>query len=282
MMCDIWKEKPKQDFDIQFFREVTGSQIFQNINSVSLTGGEPFLIPNLADFLALVQKTAPYAHINISTNGYRPDIILRTLQNAKNSPVSLTVSFDGPNNHDRIRGRQGSCAEIIKLVSLLKMRFPSIRVMLKFTITPWNYDEIVSTSRFAKQIGFPLQIKMIEYHPHYHNRLKHINVDKMFSKRQKSEIAAQCVRAIGLGVANKKNVKSLAKKLMTGKRDSGCPSKAIFFALNGYVYLCRKKTPIGNLKDCSITQVLHSEKYWKTKLDRDRCTEQHCTPFDFR
>ena len=75
-MCDIWKERPKKDFDFEVFRRILREKIISNINSISFTGGEPFMMGNLKDYYFVLKKYSPKSYFNINTNGYLTEEII--------------------------------------------------------------------------------------------------------------------------------------------------------------------------------------------------------------
>jgi MoaA/NifB/PqqE/SkfB family radical SAM enzyme len=76
------------------------------IATVNLSGGEPFLYPELPEVLTFVSKQQSFG-LHISTNGTL--IGEKEIALLKNSGASVQVSIDGPEEfHDRFRGCKGA------------------------------------------------------------------------------------------------------------------------------------------------------------------------------
>lgn len=76
------------------------------INTVYLSGGEPFLYPGLSEILAAVSKQQSF-ELHVSTNGTLINTREATL--LKDSGANAQVSIDGPETyHDLVRGFKGS------------------------------------------------------------------------------------------------------------------------------------------------------------------------------
>ena len=68
-MCDIWQDSKKIELSLNFIQKLPSAPIFKEINYYSLSGGEPFLMKNLNQYLIEIHKIKHNAGINISTNG---------------------------------------------------------------------------------------------------------------------------------------------------------------------------------------------------------------------
>ncbi|MBS3111021.1 4Fe-4S cluster-binding domain-containing protein, partial [Candidatus Woesearchaeota archaeon] len=78
-MCGIWAEPRKRIFPLDLFSRILQDSSMKSLRHVALTGGEPFLLPNLEDYYAAARAHAPQAYINISTNGSLTERTMRFL-----------------------------------------------------------------------------------------------------------------------------------------------------------------------------------------------------------
>ena len=76
------------------------------VDEFNLLGGEPTIHPRLPEFVVLVRRHWPAAHIRIITNGFflhrHPDLPA-TLAAAGNAELALSVHYDGANYSERLR-----------------------------------------------------------------------------------------------------------------------------------------------------------------------------------
>jgi len=122
---------------------------------VGITGGEPFLRPDLPDILREVRARGMVAHVN--TNGHflagaRLDGVLAA------DPDSINVSLDAadPAVHDRLRGVPGSHARILEGVGRLlairgKARRPRVAITSVFHRD--NLDGAEALARLCTEAG---------------------------------------------------------------------------------------------------------------------------------
>jgi MoaA/NifB/PqqE/SkfB family radical SAM enzyme len=235
-MCSIWEEKERKDFPLEAYENILRDKNLGGLRCLALTGGEPFMIPDFERYAIAARKLHPKTHINISSNGTLLSPMMRLFWETGTSNMSLTISYDGK-KHDEIRGRHGTEQIIFQNASLLKSRFPELKIDMKFTITPWNYGQISAAVKKCESHGIELQVKLIEELRCYHNRMRPLSFALSDAQMRKVKTDLPKIR-----VSNKNYSLSLQK---SGKRCSG--TNKLFINLLGDAYLCRKKAKIGNI-----------------------------------
>jgi len=148
-MCNIWKradgdkELSPEEADA-FFRR-TGK-----FSWVGLTGGEPFLRPDLGELADIaVRHNRPLKALHINTNGQMPARVtdFAAAFRARHPRVQLviTVSVDGPPAvHDAIRGREGSWCQAVDTFSELKA-ISGVKSQVGFTLSEANFGTYKET-----------------------------------------------------------------------------------------------------------------------------------------
>jgi len=174
--CNIWR-KSKENTKInaeelklaEIKKAFKESQYLKCIQSIGLTGGEPFLRKDFTDLCGFFIEKFPNAAISIPTNALMPNLVIAGLEKIINtySPengIFLSISMDGiGKNHDEIRGMPGNYSRVLELIDLIKKKVPSINQGISFTIMPQNYKDLLNVYRFAKNndIGFGFQFAQI-------------------------------------------------------------------------------------------------------------------------
>ena len=69
-MCNIWKMEQMPLLDLIEYEKLP-----VNIKEVNITGGEPFLSPNLIEIIKILISKNPKVRIIISTNGFATELI---------------------------------------------------------------------------------------------------------------------------------------------------------------------------------------------------------------
>ncbi len=120
------------------------------ISELFLTGGEPFLLPDLAErILWSVEKLQTTVLTNAMLfRGTR----LAALQSLAGRPVRFQVSLDGPSPeaHDPIRGA-GSFDRAVEGIGILRRL--GFTVLISTTVTPGNADLECETRAFVRGLG---------------------------------------------------------------------------------------------------------------------------------
>jgi MoaA/NifB/PqqE/SkfB family radical SAM enzyme len=118
-MCDLpARGDRRRELDTDGLRGVLDGMRDLGVLGVGITGGEPLLRPDLLDLVRHGTEQGLLMHVN--TNGTLvTDEVARGL--AAHGAASVNVSLDGPDagTHDRLRGRQGSFARVLRAAARL-------------------------------------------------------------------------------------------------------------------------------------------------------------------
>ncbi|HUQ91519.1 MAG TPA: radical SAM protein [Bryobacteraceae bacterium] len=117
-----------------------------------LSGGEPFLRPELAEIVTMFVRNNKVANVNLPTNGLLPDKIFREVDRmlaaAPDVSIDLNFSLDGlANTHDAIRGVPNNFQRTLATVREADKRYKDVRRLRRnvlTVVTRENYQEIVS------------------------------------------------------------------------------------------------------------------------------------------
>jgi len=148
--CDLWHYTDMMPFE-------SAATIVQRapaagVKTLVITGGEPFVHPRIYELIELAKNLD--LGVNITTNG---TLLVKDVDKIKNSRVdSLSISLDGfKENHDRLRGVDGTFAEVMRAVDVLKAE-TDIWINIYFVVTKENVRELaqVYDMTVQKEIGF--------------------------------------------------------------------------------------------------------------------------------
>jgi len=247
-MCGIWAENPKRTLEPATVATVLAAPVFAALRVVSLTGGEPFLLPDLLDYYREVRRVRPHAHVNVSSNGYYSDRTLDFLAATDPNSVSLTISYDGIRSHDLVRGVVGSAARLLATATAVRDRFPHVPLSLKLTINNDNYGEIVDTAAQCRALGIPFRFKTLEKLKCHQNRYPAEITGPDYSAEMRDAVRAQAEQVLEAGgETNRRYVRDLVAKFSGSSPACHCSARTLFLGVDGEVFLCRKKDAIGNV-----------------------------------
>ncbi|WP_307141252.1 radical SAM protein [Siphonobacter sp. SORGH_AS_1065] len=128
----------------------------EGFNTISVSGGEPFMYTHLEEVLAFAQ--AEGFNTGIATNGMllKTDRARRILKHAD----IVAVSIDGPADlHDFIRGQQGAFDKMLEGVEVLKQHNKPFGFI--HTVTPESWSSLIWLADFAYEQG----AQLLQLHP---------------------------------------------------------------------------------------------------------------------
>ena len=155
--CFYWEELnlPKNELSLDEIERIARS--LPNLLSLSLTGGEPYLRPDLPEIAAAFETYSRVRNIQIPSNGL---MVERTIERAaallervRNARVCTGVSLDGPKDiHNEIRQNQRSFDQAIRCLAefkKLKSQHPNLSVGVALTVTSANQDHLHEFYRYV-------------------------------------------------------------------------------------------------------------------------------------
>ena len=143
---------PRRGLGLSNVQRLVDEAVDLGFSDVFLTGGEPFLLPDIYDMLA-------YASARVRTTVLTNAMVLRGTRLEKlvavaNDNMIVQVSLDGgrPEDHDAYRGT-GAWAKTVEGIKLLQER--GFRVRLSTTETPANAPYIALVCEYHRALGIP-------------------------------------------------------------------------------------------------------------------------------
>ncbi len=153
-MCDLpSRGDRRREADAEGLRGTLDAFRDLGVLGVGVTGGEPLLRPDTIDIIRHGSKRGLLMHLN--TNGSLvTENTARALADA--GLASANLSLDGPDaeTHDRLRGRQGSFARVLRAAARLSAvpRRP-YRVALTCALGPGNAPRVDALLERARDLG---------------------------------------------------------------------------------------------------------------------------------
>ncbi len=148
--CFYWDNLNKNE-DLTFEQLETISRTAPPFRKLWLSGGEPFLRPELARIITMFARNNGVENVNLPTNGLLPartdEVIGEVLADNPRLTVDLNFSLDGlANTHDTIRGVPRNFERTLSTISLMEQKYGGVRRLRRnvlSVITTENYRELV-------------------------------------------------------------------------------------------------------------------------------------------
>ncbi len=153
-MCDVWKKTDHDDMTLGEIRAVFRQ--IPHLDSLRITGGEPFLRRDLADVTRVILEETNPAVVHVTTAGVLTERILEYAQAVGSPKLHLKLSIDAVGDrHDEIRGVPGVYEKAMRtLRSLVELRGKhGFYVGVNQTITDKNWDQIEPLRAEMNQLG---------------------------------------------------------------------------------------------------------------------------------
>lgn len=151
--CGCRRGDEEIELDTDGFKRVLDAIIEEaEVPSVSFTGGEPTLRPDLPELVRYARSRGMWT--NLITNGTRLTAGLAdALRQAGLDSAQVSLEAGEAGRHDAIVGREGAFAETI--AGLRAARDAGIRVHTNTTISALNRDCLVGIVRLVKELELP-------------------------------------------------------------------------------------------------------------------------------
>ncbi len=157
--CFYWEELNKRKNELALDEIERISRSLPNLLSLSLTGGEPYLRPDLPEIASAFERNSRVRNIQIPSNGLLVDRTVERLEEllgkVRRARVCTGVSLDGPEDiHNRIRQNDKSferAIETLKRMQKLQSSYPNLFVGVALTVSSANQPRLDDFYRFVAE-----------------------------------------------------------------------------------------------------------------------------------
>lgn len=282
--CFNWRNLNQQS-DLTLNEIEVLSEQLGKIDSLLLSGGEPFLRKDLVEICHLFLEKNNVTTISIPTNGINSSIIRQKtreiLKLACNRNIFVRISLDGTEEiHDRIHRVPGAFKKAINsfcYLAELRSEFSNLNIGINATVWNENYENLFELIVELKKQLADLQnfnISLLRGTPKdktyklpcNDNLMKlHEYIKKNFDKNKSliSRTIEDVIFRLNMkGLSLKKQILSCQAGRLIGVIDA-----------NGDVRLCELLPPIGNLRKASFGDI------WQSKtadVARKKIADRQC------
>jgi len=296
--CGIWKEHRPRSLPLSVIEYLTTALLKNvHINSVALTGGEPFLHPQLAAilrFFHILKLKKLVRAVGIYSNGFDHRRIIGFLEAHRRMlrGMSLGISLDGlEGHHDALRGRRGAFKASMKTIDYIAEQYMGlVKPSIKFTINRRNYGDLSALYFLSKSRGFRFMPKLAEFEAsaYYHRvscRVTDLDWNVPVVKRQiirQLDLVNADLKSSATETADAKVISCLKKMVRLGPRAiKGCrtPESFLFVTCAGELYPCLYMPPISSIRKHFLQDIYgpeHLERIRRARQGRcPRCYAYH-------
>lgn len=284
VMCGMHSLINKKHMSAEEISNVLADKLYQDVQSVGINGGEPFLRLDLIECIGNIVNTLPKLRtINIISNGYCTKKIINDLKVIKKicteAKVKLQVSFslDGIEEMQGfMRGKEDAYDKLVNTIQLIKdnrdMYCDSL--MMICTVTKYNIYKIYEVEKWSKEYNIEVSYNVATINKRIANEDR-VNDFSVFGDEQARMLTQEFFYKKYLETGSEKYY-GLFLFLHEGKRYGYCPyeyKEGVTLTPSGEVCYCATHSEImGNaLKESSYNIFVDNENY-----HRDLCNK-HCS-----
>ncbi len=273
VMCDIWKNKGMDFLSPEIFRKLPSS-----LEMIDITGGEPFLRPDIPELVSSLRQTCPKARILITTHGFMTDKIEGQLQALLNGDpeIAFRLSLDGLGKvHEEIRQIPQAFEKVLATLTLLqKSGVKDLGII--FTLMKQNRHQLREVYQFCKERGVSFTLNAVHDSSVYFGEGKQgMNADPQSVKSDFDFIFWEQMKTFRpKNWAKAWFNQNLLRYLQTHRRAIACGAGDDFFYMDSHanIFMCQYKNwPIGNLVQSSFEDIWNSPAQMKFSPQARQC-----------
>lgn len=286
--CGIWRlpESAKEHSGADLLARVEGDPFLRElVESVNLSGGEPFTHPRIAHLMSgMLQHYKRLKEICINTDGHGKseikDALAATLPKCRDRGAKMRVyiSLDGIGQaHDRHRRHPGAfqlADQALNFLAWEAKKWPdTLRVTASFTITDRNTSQILPVLHYCRAIGVRVDYNLAARPEVFIGGAgleRRFQVTEDEFEEVRSSIVEVCRYPETINFSSRFYA-TMLETLQSGRRQRGCffPEKGFVLMPDGKVYIC------GTFLDFFIGNFLETdfETIWNG-AERRNCRDE--------
>lgn len=255
--CGIWRlpdSEKEHSVDGLLQRIVDDPFLRDNIESVNLSGGEPFRHPGLTGLmLGMLEHYGNLKEICINTDGHLKQAIKESLAailplcEERGVKIRMYISLDGIGQaHDRHRRHLGAfqqADEALRYLADQQRRHPDVvRASASFTITDRNAGQILPTFHYVRSIGARIDYNLAARPEVF---IGGAGLERKFQvDDDQFELVSSAIAEVSRHPENSnfspRFYATMLETLRSGRRKRGCffPEKGFVLMPDGKTYIC--------------------------------------------
>ena len=168
VMCNIWKMDHTNEMTVEEFATFMNDNIFKEVESVGINGGEPSLVPNLPEYIKEVLNLPKIKALNIISHGFSQKPLLKSLEAIyqmcceKKINFHVSISLDGVGNiHNTVRGKNVFEKTSSTIDEIMKNQYKYCDSLeLGCTIVKQNIGYLTELDTYAKMKNYNLKFRL--------------------------------------------------------------------------------------------------------------------------
>ena len=277
--CGLWRRTGQSELSLENYRGIAETFLHLGLARVVVTGGEPFLRPDLAEIVALFSRRG--FSTTVLTNGTL--VTEKALSHLKRMGLNdLGVSLDTliPEKQAAICGSQGVWEKAVKTLRLGVKIFPEGMVEALLTVTAENLNEIPDIVEFIhNDIGAWVVVNPVNVPPVPGSILSAVTVEDAppFPAEKVDSVYDRLIKMKQEGyriLVTDRFLEDSRAYLKTGKFNWNCDAGLRYFTIfsDGSLAPCSDTEVIANIKDMTSRDFSRRQFRTQAAAVRNSCS----------
>lgn len=167
-MCHIWQRKGRDEITVEQIRSGLSDELFSEVRSVGLNGGEPTLRDDLGEIAAALFATLPrLRNVSLITNAFKTEQVIARIDDVAKVVseaggfLDVMVSLDGIDGiHDAVRGKPGNFERAKIVIEYVKNNALVSNVRIGCTILKENAMHLHELHDFCVKNGIYIKYRI--------------------------------------------------------------------------------------------------------------------------
>lgn len=275
IMCDIWKENASDDMSLEQIGKVLEQPFFQDLEHIGISGGEPFLRPDLVEIVETFSRLPKVKSLSITSHGFNTSrhkamgLPIAQLLQKKDIHFTMNVSIDGVGViHDRVRRVPGGFVKLEQIISHYKQN--GVAVLGQCTVSRENLYGLSELNEYSQENNLDIIYRLATTIERLDNST---TIDAVALNAKEKSFFADFLSHSGV-IEGTKNparrlfYRQLVETLRSGReRKAPCyfQNEAVLLAANGLMYQCSiVEEAIGN----ALNQDMEDEYFSSRNRER--------------
>jgi len=169
VMCNIWQMDHSGEATVEEFAKFMKDDIFKEVESVGINGGEPSLVPNLSEYAKEILSLPKINSLNIISHGFSKKPLLKSVEEIykmcceKKVKFHISISLDGVGEvHNTVRGKPNVFEKTISTIDeiIKKQHKYCDSYDIGCTIVKQNIDYLIELDTYAKRKNYNMKYRL--------------------------------------------------------------------------------------------------------------------------
>ncbi|MDA8760474.1 radical SAM protein [Amylibacter sp.] len=168
-MCNVWNMDTSGEYSSDEFKEILNDNLFDEVISVGINGGEPTLVSDLDAYANHILNLPKLKYLNIISHGFNTERALRVFKKIyllcrnKNVKFHISISLDGVGLiHDKVRQIPGGFEKTISTIEniLTDQSLYCDTFDVACTVVKSNINYLIELESYCEDKNIPIKYRL--------------------------------------------------------------------------------------------------------------------------